>query len=84
MNFSRRNLKDSEISLLAKGRNFVPTSNAKVKANLKTELEALDRILRLKSHFTDEENEFYLDQFKPKSTFNPLNKDAVIEICISS
>ena len=84
VNLSRRNLTDSEISLLSKGLNFVPTSNTIDKAKLKTELEALGRILRLKWHFKNEENEFDLDQFKPKSSFNPRNKDAAIEIYISS
>ena len=44
------------------------------------ELEALGRILRLKWHFRNEENEFDLDQFKPKSNFSLRNKDAAIEI----
>ena len=48
------------------------------------ELKSLSRILRLRWHFRNEENEFDLDQFKPKSTFNPRNKDAVIEIYMSS
>ena len=51
---------------------------------LQTELETLGRILRLKWHFRSEENEFDLDQFKPKSSFNPRNKDAAIEIYMSS
>ena len=84
MHLSRRNLTDSEIPLLSKGRNFVPTSNATNKARLKTELEAFRRILRLKWNFRNEENEFDLDQFKPKSSSNPRNKDAAIEIYISS
>ena len=42
------------------------------KAKLKMELEALGRILRLKWYF------------KPKSRFNPSNKDAAIEIYMSS
>ena len=54
------------------------------KAKLKTELEALGRILRLKWHFRNEENEFDLDQFKPKSTLKPRNKDAAIEVYMSS
>ena len=48
------------------------------------ELEALGRILRLKWHFRNEENVFDLDQFKPKSTFSPCNKDAAIELYMSS
>ena len=55
VNLSRRNLTDSEISLLSKGPNFIPTSNTKDKAKLKTELEALGRKLRLKWHFRNEE-----------------------------
>ena len=74
MNLPRRNLAGSEISLLSKGLNFVPTSNTVDKAKLKMELEALGRILRLKWHFRNEENVFDLDQFKPKSTFNPRIK----------
>ena len=84
VNLSRQNLTGSEITLLSKGLNFVPTSNTIDKAKLKTELVALGRILRLKWHFKNEENEFDLDQFKPKSSFNPRNKDAAIEIYISS
>ena len=84
VNLSRRNLTGSEMSLLSKGVNFVPTSNTKDKAKLKMELEALGRILRLKWHFRNEENVFDLDQFKPKSTFNPRNKDAAIEVYMSS
>ena len=70
--------------MLSKGLNFVPTSNTIDKAKLKTELEALGRILRLKWHFRNEENEFDLDQFKPKSTLKPRNKDAAIEVYMSS
>ena len=84
MNVSSWNLTGSEISLLSKGLNFVPTSNTIEKAKLKTELQALGRILKLKRHFRNEENGFDLDQFKPKSTFNPRNKDAAIEVYMSS
>ena len=45
---SRRNLADSEISLLSKGLNFVSTSNTIDKAKLETEFQALGRVLRLK------------------------------------
>ena len=51
VNLSRRNLTDSEISLLSKGLNFVPTSNTIDKAKLKRELEALGRMLRLQWYF---------------------------------
>ena len=72
------------MSLLSKGLNFVPTSSTIDKATLKTELEALGRLLRLKWHFGNEENKFDLDQFKPKPSFNPHNKDSVFEIYMSS
>ena len=84
MNISSRNLTGSEISLLSKGLNFVPASNTIEKAKLKTELQALGRILKLKRHFRNEENEFNLDQFKPKPIFNPRNKDVAIEVYMSS
>ena len=58
VNLSRQNLTDSEISLLPKGLNFVPTSNTIDKAKLKTEIEALGRVLRLKWQFRNEESEF--------------------------
>ena len=84
VNLSKRNLTDSEISLLSKGLNFVPTSNTIDKAKLKRELETLGRMLRLKWHFRNEEKDFDPEKFKPKSTFNPGNKDAAIEIYMSS
>ena len=58
VNLSKQNLTDSEISLLPKGLNFVPTSNTIDKAKLKTEIEALGRVLRLKWQFRNEEREF--------------------------
>ena len=84
VNLSKRNLTDSEISLLSKGLNFIPTSNRIDKAKLKRELEALGRMLRLKSHFRNEEKDFDPEKFKPKSTFNPCNKDTAIEIYMGS
>ena len=51
VNLSRRSLTGSEISLLSKWLNFGLTSNTIDKAKLKTELEVLGRVLRLKWHF---------------------------------
>ena len=48
------------------------------------ELEAYGRMLRLIWHFRNDEKEFDRNKFKPKSTFNPRNKDAAIEIYLSS
>ena len=51
VNLSRRSVTGSEISLLSKWLNFGLTSNTIDKAKLKTELEVLGRVLRLKWHF---------------------------------
>ena len=48
------------------------------------ELEAYGRILRLKWYFRNDEKEFDRNKFKIKSTFNPGNKNAAIEIYLSS
>ena len=83
INMSKRKLSKSEISLLSKSLKFIPTSNTKTK--LKIELEAFGRTLRLKWFFRNDKKEFNPDDiFKPKSTFNPRNKDAAIEIHLSS
>ena len=84
VNLSRRNLTGSEISLLPKALNFVLTFNTIDKTKLKMKLEALVRILRLKWHFRNEENEFDLDHFQPKSTFNPCIKNAAVEVYMTS
>ena len=84
VNLSRWKRTKAEISLLSKGLKFVPTSNHINKAKLKMELEAYGRMLRLKWYFRNDEKEFDRNKFKPKSTFNPRNKDAAIEIYLSS
>ena len=84
INLSKRKLSKCEISLLSKGLKFIPTSNTIDKAKLKIELEAFDRMLRLKWFFRDDEKAFNPDKFKPKFTFNPRNKDAAIVIYLSS
>ena len=48
------------------------------------ELEAYGRMLRLKWHFRNDEKEFDRNKFKPKSSFNPRNKDAATELYLSS
>ena len=47
------------------------------------ELEAFGRMLRLKWHFRNENKDIHRDMFKPKSKFNPRNKDAAIELYLS-
>ena len=84
VNLSKWKLSKSEISLLSKGLKFIPTTNAIDKAKLKIELETFGRMLRLKWFFRVDEKEFNPDRFKPKSTFNPRNKEAAIEIYLSN
>ena len=48
------------------------------------ELETCGRILKWKWLFRNEENEFDLDQLNPKSSFNPRDNDAAIEVYMSS
>ena len=48
------------------------------------ELETFDRMLRLKWHFRNENKDIHRDMFKLKSKFNPRNKDAAIELYLSS
>ena len=83
INLSRRNLSSAEISLLSKGLKFVPTANKIDQGKLKRELEECGRKLRLMWHFRNDERPFSQERFKPKSTFNPRNKDAVIETYLS-
>ena len=63
----------------------MPTPNRIDKAKLKQELEVLGRKLRLMWHFRNNERIFDCHtKFRPKSTFDPKNKDIVIETYLSS
>ena len=85
INLSQRQLTKSEILLLPKGLKFVPTPNGIDKAKLKQELEVFGRKLRLMWHFRNDERTFDCNKkFRPKSTFNPKNKDVIIETYLSS
>ena len=84
INLSKRDLSENEISLLSKGLNFIPTCNKVDVARLKMELEQFGRMLCLKWHFRDDKRDIPINPFKTKSTFNPRNKDTVIEIYLSS
>ena len=53
------------------------------KAKFKMELEAVGRMLRLKWHFCNENKGIHCGMFKPKSKFNPRNKDVAIELYLS-
>ena len=79
---SRRNLSWSEISLLSKSLKFVPSANKIDRAKLKRELEEYGRKIRLMWYFRNERS-FSTDKFRPKSSFNPRNKDTIIETYLS-
>ena len=84
INLSRRNLSAPEVSLPSKDLKFVPTANKIDRAKLKTELEEYSRkLIRLMWHFRNDERSFVADRFRPKSSFNPRNKDAIIETYLS-
>ena len=83
INWSRRNLSQSEISLLSKGLKFVPSANKIDRAKLKRELEEYGRKLCLMWHFRNDERTFSTDKLRPKSSFNPRNKDTIIETYLS-
>ena len=80
---SRRNLSWSEISLLSKSLKFVPSANKIDRAKLKRELEEYGRKLRLMWHFRNDERTLSTDKFRPKSSFNPRNKDTITETYLS-
>ena len=79
INLSRRNLSVPEVLLLSKGLKFVPTTNKIDRAKLKTELEEYGRKLRLMWNFRNDERSFVADRIRSKSSFNPRNKDTIIE-----
>ena len=83
-NLSKQNLNDAEISLLLKRLNFVSACNNIYKAKIKIELEAFGRMLCLKWQFCHENHDIHCEMLKPKSKVNPRNKDADIELYLSS
>ena len=83
INLSRRNLCASDILLLSKGLKFVPTANKLDCVKLKTELEEYRGKLQLMWHFRNNEWSFSADRSRPKSSFNPKNKNAIIEAYLS-
>ena len=85
INLLQRQLTKSEILLLSKGLKFVPTPNRIDKAKLKQELGVFGRKLILMWHFRSDERIFDCNtKFRPKSTFNPKNKDVITETYLSS
>ena len=68
----------------SKGLNFVAVSSNIDNTKLKMQLEFFGRMLGLKWHFRNENKDIHYNMFKAKSKFNPPNKDAVIELYLSS
>ena len=61
----------------------MPSANKIDRAKLKRELEEYGRKFRLKWHFRNDEGTLAAEKFRPKSSFNPRNKDAIIENYLS-
>ena len=78
------NINDADVFLQLKGLNFVPTCNNIDKGQLRMELEAFGRTLRLKWHFRNENEDHHRNMFQSMSKLNPLNKDAATELQLSS
>ena len=83
INLSIRNLSASEVYLLSKDLKFVPTASEADSVKLKTELEEYRRNLRLMWHCRNDERSFAADRYRPKSSFNPRNKDFIIDTYLS-
>ena len=78
VNFTKRNINDAETSLLLKGLNSALTCNNIDKSKHKMELETFGITLCLKFNFHNENKDIHRDMF------NPRNKDAAIELDLSS
>lgn len=90
VNLSEVNLSQGEINLLSRGLKFAPIPPRVNRFELKKDLEAFARRLRLKEFFynsDEEEDEFNPNQhrFKEKSTWNPpRNRDPALETYLSA
>ena len=62
---------------------FVPMDNKVDRVKLKTESEEYGRKLWLMWHFRNDERSFAADRFIPRSSFNPRNKDVIIDTYLS-
>ena len=80
VNLSKRALSEREISVLSKGLKYIITPKEIDFSQIKIDLENFGRRLRLKWHFRESENFSDYPAFKPRSKFNPRNKDAAIEL----
>ena len=85
MNLSRGALSDGEIGLLSKGLKFSAVTTDIDRARLRQDIEELKRRMRLRWFFKDEEPHDFNDynKFKPKSSWNPLNDNPLVESYLS-
>ena len=83
VNLSKRALSEPEISVLSKGLKFIITRKEIDFSQIKIDLENFGRRLRLKWHFRESENFSDYPAFKPRSKFNPRDKDAAIKLYLS-
>ena len=61
----------------------MPSANKIDREKLKRELEEYGRKLRLTWHFRNDDRTFTAEKLRPKSSFNPRNKNAIIETYLS-
>ena len=61
----------------------MPSAQEIDRPELKRELEEYGRKLCLMWHFRNGKRTFTADKFRPKSSFNPRNKDAITETYLS-
>ena len=61
----------------------MPSVHKMDRAKLKRELEEYGRKICLMWHFRNDQRTFVADKFRPKSSFNPRNKAAIIETYLS-
>ncbi|CAG2212620.1 unnamed protein product [Mytilus edulis] len=78
--FSRENLTNYEILVLAKGLKFIPSPDVKyIKQNLLRDFDELGRKMRCKYHFSDKTNADTNHPFRIKSGFKPSLANNTIE-----
>ena len=84
-NLSKRVLSDAEISVLSKGLKFSPTPRELDRSQIKQDLEAFGRRLRLKWMYRQSTDTPNPDptHFKPPSKFIPKGSDVAIEMYLS-
>ena len=61
----------------------MPSADKIDRVKSKGELDEYGRKLRLMWHFWNDERTFTAEKFRPKSSFNPRNQDAIIESYLS-